>query len=77
MTSKEIGFLNEVAAELVSHGITEPTAEQIAEAMEYRLDRQSYLYNKFYGAPLHSVAVTREQEFKLAFAAEVYGQIRS
>lgn len=48
MTKIEAGFLNEVAAELVSRGIAEPTVEQIAKAMEYRVARQWEIFAKLY-----------------------------
>jgi hypothetical protein len=69
-------FLNEVAAELVSRGISEPTAEQIADAMASRINRQGQLWERIFGCSWRGQAANGTREFVSSLAESVYIEIR-
>ena len=71
------GFLKEVAAELVSRGIAEPTSEQISDAMVARINRQGELYERIFGNGYRSARVNGTREFVSALGESVYAMCKS
>jgi hypothetical protein len=69
-------FLNEVAAELVSRGISEPTSEQIADAMVGRINRQGQLWERIFGCSWRGQAANGTRAFVSSLAESVYTEIR-
>jgi hypothetical protein len=76
MTKSETSFMNEVAAELVSRGVENPTVEQIADAMEYRIARQWEIFSKLYPNGLYQRS-DAAREVLAEMAAAVYQEVRN
>jgi hypothetical protein len=76
MTKSEASFLNEVAAELVSRGVENPTVEQIADAMETRIARQWALFAKLYPNGLYQRS-DAAREVLAEMASAVYQEVRN
>jgi len=70
-------FLNEVAVELVSKGITEPTPEQIADAMAARINRQGELYERLFGCSYRGQVANGTKNYVRALGESVYREIHS
>jgi len=77
MTNTETNFLKEVAAELISRGIAEPTQEQIADAMVARINRQGELYARLFDSGWRGQAANGTEKFVSAMAEEVYNSVRA
>jgi len=79
MNTQTINFLKEVAAELISKGISEPTTEQISDAMAARINRQGELCTRMFGGSTvwAGARVTAEREFVRALAESVYNELRN
>lgn len=75
--NQSIGFLGEVAAELVYRKISYPTHEQIAEAMAARINRQGEIYVRLFGCGYRGQVANGTREFIGAMAADVYKNARS
>lgn len=69
-------FLNEVAAELVSNGISQPTEQQIADAMVARINRQGELFVRLFENRYCGQVANGTREFVAALAADVYERAR-
>lgn len=69
-------FLKEVALELANNKITNPTPEQIAEAMTARIHRQGDLYSKLFGHTWHGPSAQRAKDFLCDLSASVYREVR-
>lgn len=74
LSKQELGFLAEVAAELVSRGISEPTPEQIADAMESRIARQWEICAKLCPQSIYGPSADAK-EFMSGLSAMVYRQV--
>lgn len=69
------GFLNEVAAELVSRGISDPTEEQITDAMVSRINRQAQLWERLFGNGYRGQVANGTREFVSEMARSVYEEL--
>ncbi len=77
MTTVINTFLTEVAMELADLGITDPTTDQIADAMLSRINRQGAIFSQLFTHSFSSMQTARQHEALAEISGAVYNLLQA